>query len=207
MAAVKKVLILVVPVIVLAVLFGLGCQKKEEADKAQKESVTPVEPSMEESASLEKKQMPPNMGKPFPKEMMEALQKSRQETVDSSHVKKADMPVTVPPDVQGKWKSVIIEVANKQMNEQQDYLVDMNQDFIIPNTKIRIHVVAFLPDFSMSPQGITSLSNELRNPAAKVVIYEDGKEIFEGWLFQKMPTVHPFEHDVYAVKLKGQKLG
>lgn len=205
MAAVKKVLILVVPVIVLAVLFGAGCQKKEDADKAQKESVTPTGLSAEESASLEKRGMPPNMGKQFPKEMMEALEKSRQETVDSGPVEKADMSVTVPPDVQGKWKAVIIEVANKQMNEQKDYLVDINQDFIIPNTKIKIHVVTFLPDFSMSPKGITSLSNEPRNPAAKVVVYEDGKEIFGGWLFEKMPTVHPFEHDVYAIKLKDQK--
>ena len=205
MAAVKKVLILVVLVIVWGVLYGLGCQKKDDTEKAQKDQVTPIRQSMEESASLGKKQMPSDIGDKFPKEMLEAMQKSGHERADSPRVKNGHVPVSVPPDVQSKWKSVVIEVANKQTNEKKDYVIDIKQSFIIPDTKIRLDVLTFLPDFSMSPKGITSLSNEPRNPAAKVVIYEDGTKIFESWLFQKLPTVHPFEHKVYAIKLKGQE--
>jgi len=205
MATVKKVLIFVVPVIVWGVLYGLGCQKKDDTQKAQKEQITPIRPSMEESGSLGKKQMPSDMVGKFPKEMLEAFQKSGHERADSPRVKKGHVPVSVPPDVQTKWKSVVIEVANKQTGEQKDYVVDISQGLIVPNTKIRVSVLTFLPDFSMSSKGITSLSNEPRNPAAEVVIYEDGNKIFEGWLFQKLPTLHPFEHKVYAIKLKGQK--
>lgn len=205
MATVKKVLILVVPVIVWGVLYGLGCQKKEDTEKAQKEQITPIRPSMEESGSLGKNQMPSDMAGKFPKEMLKALQKSGHERADSPRVKNGHVPVSVPPDVQTKWKSVVIEVANKQTNEKKDYVVHIKQSFIIPDTKIRMDVLTFLPDFSMSHKGITSLSNEPRNPAAKVVIYEDGNKIFESWLFQKLPTVHPFEHKVYAIKLKGQE--
>jgi hypothetical protein len=149
--------------------------------------------------------MPSDIGGKFPKEMLEALEKSGHERAGSPRVKNGHMPVSVPPDVQAKWKSVVIEVANKQTNEKKDYVVDIEQSFIIPDTKIRMDVLTFLPDFSMSPKGITSLSNEPRNPAAKVVIYEDGNKIFESWLFQKLPTVHPFEHKVYDIKLKGQE--
>jgi hypothetical protein len=201
MATVKKVLILVVPVIVWGVLYGLGCQKKEDTEKAQKEQLTPIRPSMDEPALLDNKQIPSDMEGKFPKEMLKALQKSRHDAEDSSRLKKSDVPVTVPLDVQGKWKAVVIEVANKQNNEQKDYVIHIDKDFIIPDTSIRVKVLAFLPDFSMSSKGITSLSNEPKNPAAKVVIYEEGKKIFEGWLFKKLPTVHPFEHKVYAIRL------
>ncbi|MBW1677943.1 MAG: DUF2155 domain-containing protein, partial [Deltaproteobacteria bacterium] len=205
MATLRKALIVFVPVIVWVVLFGLGCQKKEDKEKAQKGPAAPIGPHVEESASLDKKQMPPDMGGEYPKEMMEALQKMQPEKAALPRVKKDHVPVSVSPDVRSKWKAVVIEVANKQTNEQKDYVVDINKSFVIPNTKIKIDVLAFLPDFSMSPKGITSLSNEPKNPAVKVVIHEDDKKIFESWLFQKLPTIHPFEHKVYGIKLKGQK--
>jgi len=193
----RKVLILVVLVVVWIFLFAFGCQKKEEIETAQNVPATPIE--------IDKNQVPSNIGMEYPKEMLEAIQKSKRKISESAPVKKGHAPVVVPADVQKKWKAVVIEVANKQTKDQKDYVVDISQGFIIPNTKIRLNVVAFLPDFSMSAKGITSRSNELRNPAAKVVIYEDGTKIFEGWLFQKLPTVHPFVHKVYAIRLKGEK--
>ncbi len=205
MATLRKALIVFVPVIVWVVLFGLGCQKKEDKEKAQKGPAAPIGPHVEKSASLDKKQMPPDMGGEYPKEMMEALQKMQPEKAALPRAKKDHVPVSVSPDVRSKWKAVVIEVANKQTNEQEDYVVDINKSFVIPNTKIKIDVLAFLPDFSMSPKGITSLSNEPKNPAVKVVIREDDKKIFESWLFQKLPTIHPFEHKVYGIKLRGQK--
>ena len=197
MATLRKTLILVVPVVVCGFLFGFGCQEKGDTE-------------MEETVSLGKKQMSGDMGRQFPQEMFDALKNQEHGGAGSvhakkGHAKKGPVPVVVPPDVQGKWKAVVIGVANKQTNEREDYVVDINQDFIIPNTKIRIMVLTFLPDFSMSPKAITSLSNEPKNPAAKIAIYEDDKKIFGGWLFQKLTMIHPFEHEVYSVKLIGQK--
>lgn len=197
MSILRKVLILVVLVVVWMFLFAFGCQKKEETETAQNVPATPIE--------IDKNQVPSNTGMEYPKEMLEAIQKSKGKISESARVKKAHAPVVVPPDVQSKWKAVLIEVVNKETSEQKDYVVNINQDFVIPNTKIRLNVLTFLPDFSMSLREITSLSNELRNPAAKIVIYEDGTKIFEGWLFQKLPTVHPFVHKVYAIRLKGEK--
>ena len=201
MATVKKVLILLVLVIFWGILYGFGCQKKDDTEKANMEPEPSNGPSMSETALLDRKQISPHGEKEFPKEMLEALQKSSHEAENSNRMKKSDVPVIVPPEVKGKWKSVVIEVANKQTNEQKDYVIHIDKDFIIPDTRIRVKVLAFLPDFSMSSNGITSLSNEPRNPAAKVVIYEENQKIFDGWLFKKLPMVHPFEHKVYAIRL------
>ena len=203
MRILKKVLILVVPVIAWGILFGLGCQGKEEKEKAKKEPVAAIGPSPEVCPSSGKKQMLPDMGKRFPKEMLEALQKKGPERGVSPPAKKDPVPVSMPPDVQSRWKAVVIAVTNKQTKEQKDYVVNINESFTIPETRMRVDVLSFLPDFSMSPEGITSLSSEPGNPAARVAIHEDGKRIFEGWLFQKLPMVHPFEHKTYAIKLDG----
>ena len=197
MTMLRKAQILIVLVMVWVFLFVSGCQKKEKMDTAQNVSATPIK--------IDKNQVPSNIGMEYPKEMLEAIQGSKGKMPELDRVKKGQMPLVVPADVQKKWKAVVIEVANKEMNDQKDYMVDINKDFVIPDTNIKLNVLAFLPDFSMSAKGITSRSNELKNPAAKVVIYEDNTKIFEGWLFEKLPTVHPFEHKVFAIKLKGQK--
>jgi len=54
----------------------------------------------------------------------------------------------------------------------------------------------------MSSQGIITLSDEPKNPAAQVAISEDGEVIFEGWLFKLYPEVHAFQHPRYTIILK-----
>ncbi|MDD5450561.1 MAG: DUF2155 domain-containing protein [Desulfovibrionales bacterium] len=199
----KKIGMLAVPLIAGGILLAGGCQKKEDIKTAQEKPAMPSEPSMHEPAPDGQEQMPPAMGKQFPKEMLEAIQRGEQKP-ESRPVTKGHAPVVVPREVQGKWKAVVIAVVNKQTNEKKDYVVGINKDFALPNSKIKIKVLNFLPNFSMSPQGITSLSNESKNPAAQIIVYEDNKNVFEGWLFEKFPQVHPFQHKVYAIMLKNQ---
>jgi hypothetical protein len=54
----------------------------------------------------------------------------------------------------------------------------------------------------MMGSNITSGSNDPVNPAVRVEIFEKGKSIFKGWLFAKMPEIHPFENDKYGLLLK-----
>lgn len=199
----RKIGVLAVPLIAGGILLASGCQKKEDIKTEQKEAAMPSEPSMHGPAPAGQEQMPPAMGKQFPKEMLEAIQKKEQKP-ESRPVTKGHASVVVPREVQGKWKAVVIVVVNKQTNEKKDYVVGINKEFTLPNSKIKIKVLNFLPNFSMSPQGITSLSNESKNPAAQIIIYEDNKNVFEGWLFEKFPQVHPFQHKVYAIMLKNQ---
>ena len=51
-----------------------------------------------------------------------------------------------------------------------------------------IEVEAFLPAFIIEGSVMTTSSNELKNPAAKVKITEKGNIIFKGWLFARFPA-------------------
>ena len=97
--------------------------------------------------------------------------------------------VVVPPDVKAAWKAVKIEV-----------------EFKVPDSDLTVKVGDFLPHFAMTADSITSNSNALENPAARIEILDKGNTVFKGWLFSKFPDVHPFQHDQYGVRLvEGEK--
>ncbi len=121
---------------------------------------------------------------------------------------KGETTINVPDSVKGKWKSVVLVVEDKATKKSKDYTVSLHSDLKIPDSNLKVEVGDFLPDFKMEGLTITSLSNEPNNPAVRVKVFEDGKEIFKGWLYQKFPTIHPFEHQKYSLALKsGVKKG
>ncbi len=119
-----------------------------------------------------------------------------------SGIAKVPSKIVIPKETEDKWRAIVIEVTDKKVGKAKEYTLDLKSDFAIPGTGLKIHVQNFLPDFSMSPQGITTLSDEPKNPAAQVVISEDGRVIFEGWLFKLYSEVHAFQHSRYSIILK-----
>ena len=127
---------------------------------------------------------------------------------------KGETKVVIPDSIKGQWISARIIVEDKTTKQKQEYLVKLNSDFKVPNSNLKIHVGDFLPDFRMEGLNLTSGSNEARNPALGIQVFENDKKIFPtsgkkwGWLFSKVPTIHPFEHPKYGIILKeGVKKG
>jgi hypothetical protein len=121
----------------------------------------------------------------------------------SSHSQpvKKEAVVVVPPSVVGKWKSVSIAVIDKSNVTQKRYTIPIGGRLAIPSTTLVIEVESFLPAFIMEGTTMTSSSNELTNPGAKVKISENGTVIFKGWLFSKFPNTHAFMHPTYGFTL------
>jgi len=116
--------------------------------------------------------------------------------------KKASV-IVVPDSVKGKWKAVKIALTDKTGNKESLYTIEIGSRLSIPDTKISIEVESFLPNFTMNGTVMTSQSNEPKNPAARIKIYEEGKEIFNGWLFSLYPTIHAVQHPRYGFTLVG----
>jgi len=129
-----------------------------------------------------------------------AKEKKEPEATNPRPVKAATV-VVVPESVQGKWKSVQIAVADKKAHQQQIYTLEIGSEFPLPGSNLTLKVADFLPHFVMEGTTLTSGSNELRNPAARLIIREGGREIFKGWLFSLYPTTHTFQHPQYGFTL------
>jgi hypothetical protein len=108
--------------------------------------------------------------------------------------------VVVPDDVQKTWKGVVLQVTDKSTNKSQDLKIDIGKTAKVGNLEITVE--HFLPDFNMSGGSITSKSNETQNPAARLVIKKDGKEVYSGWRFSLYPQAHPMNLEKYDILLK-----
>ena len=114
--------------------------------------------------------------------------------------------VIVPPDVKAAWKAVKVEVEFKGKKAKKPFSIPLNSEFKVPDSDLTVKVGDFLPHFAMTADSITSNSNNLENPAARIEILEKGNTVFKGWLFSKFPDIHPFQHDQYGVRLvEGEK--
>ena len=116
---------------------------------------------------------------------------------------KVDRKVVVSKDVKAKWKAVKIAVENRAAKSTKEYTVNVGGELAIPNTKLTLKVVNFLPDFKMTDKEFTSSSNNPNMPAAQVAVLENGKEIWNNWLFSLQPAIHPFQHETIGLTLVG----
>ncbi|MDW7711217.1 MAG: DUF2155 domain-containing protein [Deferrisomatales bacterium] len=161
------------PAIALAAALALGaCSKKEEPAPA----AAPAAPTAMPPSHPPMDAQPGAMGLAGPRE------------------------VVVPEEVKNAWKAVVLSVADLETNTTKELTIDIGE--AVTEGSLEITVESFLPAFSMTGGVITSASNETVNPAARLVVKEDGAELFAGWLFSLYPDAHPFEHDRYELVLK-----
>jgi hypothetical protein len=110
--------------------------------------------------------------------------------------------VRVPDGVRGKWRAVRLQVEVKGGGSPpQTVTVNLGGEAAAPGSTLKLRAGEFLPALQVKDNEITSASNEPSNPAALVTIWDDGKRVFQGWLFGKFPDMQPFEHPVYRVTL------
>jgi hypothetical protein len=111
-------------------------------------------------------------------------------------------PTVIPESLKGKWTAVRLLVEDKKANQSQEYVVNIGGELAIPSSSLVVQVAEFLPDLKIEETKFTTASSELKNPAVHVKILDNGKEVFNGWLFQLFPAVHPFQHERYNITLR-----
>jgi hypothetical protein len=147
----------------------------------------------------------PDKSHMFSPEMLARSQSQSDAKPVSPHgdiAQKGKKTIVVPENVKGKWSSVKLVFEDRNSKKKAEYTVRINSEFDIPGTGLKIAVGDFLPDFKIEGSMITSGSNEPRNPAVKVEIFEKGTRTFDGWLYSKYPDIHAFEHEKYRLTLK-----
>lgn len=121
----------------------------------------------------------------------------------TSHRTVKEKTIIVPPEVAKRWKSVKIVVIDKTRGTENIYAIPIGSQFKVPSSALTITVEAFLPAFTMEGTTITTSSNELTNPGAKIRILENSTPVFQGWLFSKFPNTHAVTHPKFGFSLLG----
>ena len=111
--------------------------------------------------------------------------------------------VDIPPEVQEAYSGIRVHWKDSQSGKEGELDVPLGGSATIPGSTLEVQGEIYLPAFAMSATSITSSGIEEQNPAARIGVAEDGKEIFGGWIFTRFPDVHPFEHPRYSLRLVG----
>ena len=111
--------------------------------------------------------------------------------------------LVVPPEVAQAWSGIRLGWKDKQGGKEGTVDVPLGEAAPLPDPSIVVRADAFLPAFTMGGGAITSDGVEDRNPAARITVFEKGKEIFAGWIFTRFPEVHPFTHPRFQLRLEG----
>ncbi|MCA1933100.1 MAG: hypothetical protein LDL13_05955 [Calditerrivibrio sp.] len=120
---------------------------------------------------------------------------------DGSMQPKQPKQIVVPESVSKKFKAVEIEIKDKNTNKVTTVKASIGQKTSVPNTDITIFVEAYLPDFNMGTENITSASDEEKNPAVKILV-ETKENKHEGWIFKNF-DIHKIEDPNYDFSLVG----
>jgi len=123
--------------------------------------------------------------------------------LSTSHRTVKEKTVIVPAEVSRRWKAVKLVVLDKIRGTENIYVIPIGSQVTIPTSALTITVEAFLPAFTMEGRTITTSSNELVNPSAKIRISENGIPVFQGWLFAKFPNRQAVSHPKFGISLIG----
>ncbi len=135
--------------------------------------------------------------------MSGGCKKGKEEKKGESQSTKRTAEVVVPKEVSKQWKSVRIQLVDRNKNEKSEYEIEIGKSLALGDSGITVDVIYFLPDFKMGPGEITSASAEPKNPAAQVAVKEGNNEIKKLWLFYNYPDIHAFQHPRYQLALTG----
>ena len=116
---------------------------------------------------------------------------------------KLTKPTELLPEITEKYSGIKIEAVNKSDGSKMEIIAPFCQKTVIGNTGLEIIISSYFTSFTMVDGGVKNVSMEENNPAAKVIITDNGSQVFDGWLFQEYPDMHPFEHPVWKVILAG----
>ncbi|MBI5893746.1 MAG: hypothetical protein HZB79_08880 [Deltaproteobacteria bacterium] len=113
----------------------------------------------------------------------------------------AKREVRVPPDVKERWKTVSIKFIDKEKKKEKALTLDVGKETSIPDTKLAIKVEAFLPNYTIFDEYITSKNNEPENAAVLVELLEGGKGVSKGWVFERLSDFNSYKNDKYDIVL------
>jgi hypothetical protein len=109
--------------------------------------------------------------------------------------------IDLAEEIADAWTGIRVHLIDSESGDARMFDIALGETVPLGDSGLMLSANTFVPDFVMDENGITSRSADTHNPAARVVITEEGMADYEGWLFAAMPEIHPFPHNRYQVLL------
>ncbi len=111
-----------------------------------------------------------------------------------------ELAVVIPDSVKGKWSSVQLETSLADGSKKTIRTI-LGEETQLPDPSLTVRAEIFLPAYMSDFETIKSASNELMNPAVKLRLFKDQKEVAVGWIFQNYPEFNSFKSEWVTFQL------
>jgi len=115
-----------------------------------------------------------------------------------------DLKIVVPESVKAKYHSVVLGVGDLKTKEIKEFTVKIGGEAKAPGTDFTVKVEAYLPEWKLEGNTVTSKSDNPADPAVRATIYEGGKVVFDGFIIQRAKSAS-FSTDKVVIGLMKAK--
>jgi hypothetical protein len=130
------------------------------------------------------------------------VSKSLDELPPGAHpAAKVTKEVRISEEVKARWKEVKLEILDNSSNTSEAITMKVGGTVPIKDTGFKLKVEALVPDYAMFADHIGSRSNEPRNAAVLVELFEGEESVAKGWVFKAFPDFNSYGHERFALSL------
>ena len=99
------------------------------------------------------------------------------------------------------WRGIRIKIVDVPNRREALWDVKPGRPVPFPGLGLSMKVKHILADFAMGKGVVRAVSDEERNPAAEVQVFEGDKLVWEGWIFKKAPDLRQYRGNRYNLVL------
>ncbi|MBI5827352.1 MAG: hypothetical protein HZB22_06465 [Deltaproteobacteria bacterium] len=114
---------------------------------------------------------------------------------------KAQRELSISPEVKARWSEAKLEVTDSGSKTKESITIKVGSTENLKKKGFKLKVEALVPDYSISDNRIESRSNDPRNPAVLVELFDGDKSVAKGWVFKNFPDFNSYRDDRVGVLL------
>ena len=114
---------------------------------------------------------------------------------------KAQREVKLSDEVKARWSEAKMEVTDSSSKSKEVLTIKVGSTTNLKKQGFKLKVEALVPDYSISDNRIESRSNEPKNPAVFVELFEGDKSVAKGWIFKNFTDFNSYHDDRVGLQL------
>lgn len=164
-------------------LAGCGGEKKAEEAKEGDQAAVSADGTMPEGHPSVEGQPADDMSK-----------------VEHANIK-SQKEVSLTEEVKATWKEAKLEVTDSSSGSKDVMAIQVGSTVPLKKEGFKLKLEALVPDYAISDNKIESRSNEARNPAVLVELFEGDNSVAKGWIFRDFPEFNSYKDERFPLSL------
>lgn len=114
---------------------------------------------------------------------------------------KAQRALSISPEVKARWSEAKLEVTDSNTKTKESLTIKVGSTGDLKKKGFKLKVEALVPDYSISDNRIESRSNDPKNPAVLIELFDGDKSVAKGWVFKNFPDFNSYRDDRVGILL------